>query len=133
MILTPMFGRAGADYASFLELAIIFGVVISAAGLARVLGNQAEPANSIEARIAQKAQAALMAAIFCVTGLAALICCPLAMVYANQALQRIAEGKGGEQYRRQAKAAQAVAIAATALWGMGVIYLVFVRLVPAPV
>lgn len=121
IILALLFGEDGTGYAVILEFIIVFGVAILAAVLARVAGKRVEPVNDIEATIAKKSQGALMYAIFSFTGFAALICCPLAIVYANQALRLIDENRVGEQHRNKAKTARVIAIVATLLWVVAII------------
>ncbi len=84
IILALLFGEEGTGYAIILELITVLGVAILAVVLTRVVGKRVEPVNDIEATIAKKSQGALMYAIFSFTGFAALICCPLAIIYANQ-------------------------------------------------
>ena len=84
-------------------------------------GKKVGPVNDIEAKIAKKSQGALMYTIFSATGFAAVICCPLAIVYANQALKLIDENRVGEQYRSKAKTARTLAIVFTALWVVAII------------
>lgn len=121
VILTLLFGEEGTGYAVGLELAAVLGVLILAIILIRFVGTQVEPANNIQATIERKSQGALMYAIFSITGVAALICSPLAIVYANQALKLIDEYNVGEQHRNKAKTARTIAIVATALWGIGLV------------
>lgn len=77
--------------------------------------------NEIEAAIAKKSQGALMYAIFSATGAAALICCPLAIIYASQALKLINENHVGEQHRSKAQIARIIAIIATFFWVVAVV------------
>ncbi|MFN2235760.1 MAG: hypothetical protein ACK2U1_16160 [Anaerolineales bacterium] len=121
LILALLFGEEGAGYATILELVTVVGIAILAVVLIRVVGKKVEPVNDIEATIAKKAQGALMYAIFSATGFAAVICCPLAFVYANQALKLIDENNIGEQYRGKAKTARIIAGVATLLWIVAVL------------
>ena len=121
IILALLFGEDGTGYAVILELITVFGVAILATVLTRVVGKKVELVNDIEATIAKKSQGALMYAIFSITGFAALICCPLAIVYANQGLKLIDEHHVGEQYRSKAKTARTLAIVFTVLWVVAII------------
>jgi hypothetical protein len=121
IILALLFGKDATSYAVILEVAIVLGVAIIATVFARVAGKRVEPVNDVEAIIARKSQGALMYAIFSVTGFAALICCPLAIVYANQALKLIDENHIGEQHRNKAQIARVLAIVFAALWVIGII------------
>lgn len=116
VVLTLLFGEDGTGYAAMLEMVTVLGIAVLAVVLVRVVGKRIEPASDIEAVISKKAQGALMYAIFSATGFAAVICCPLAFVYASQALRLIDEHGIGEQHRRKAQAARVVAAVATLLW-----------------
>ena len=121
IIFALLFGEDGTGYAVIFELITVFGVAIIATVLVRVVGKKIEPINDTEATIAKKSQGALMYAIFSITGFAALICCPLAIVYANQALNLIDENRVGEQYRSKARTARTLAIVFTVLWAVAII------------
>jgi hypothetical protein len=108
-------------YTTILELVIVFGIAILATVLMRITGKRVEYVNDIEATIAKKSQGALVYAIISVTGVAALICSPLAIVYASQALKLIDEHQVGEQHRSKAKTARTLAIIFTVLWGVAII------------
>jgi hypothetical protein len=116
VVLGLLFGEDGAGYAMTLEIIIVVAVAILSVVLVRVMGKKSEPVNDVEATIAKKTQGALMYAVFSVTGFAALICCPLAIIYANQAENLIDEFGVGQQYRRRAKNSRTVAGIATLLW-----------------
>lgn len=124
VILALLLGEEGKAYATILELIVVFGVAILATVLSRFVGKKIEPVNDIEAKIARKAQGALMYAIFSITGFAALICCPLAIVYASQAIKLIDEHHVGEQHRNKANTARWIAIIFTTLWAAAIICLV---------
>ncbi len=126
ILLALLFGEEGTGYAVILELVTVLGVAILAVVLTRIVGKRIEPVNDIEATIAKKSQGALMYAIFSATGFAALICCPLAIVYANQAIKLIDANSVGEQHRSKAKAARVIAIVATLLWVVAIICFVSV-------
>ncbi len=64
---------------------------------------------SIEAKINQKAHNAFVYSLVGVLGLPTLIVCPLAFVYANQALSLIRRYRSGEQYAETAKNARLLA------------------------
>jgi len=128
-ILALLFGEEGTGYAVILELVTVFGVAILSVVLTRVLGKQVAPVNDVEATIAKKSQGALMYAILSVTGFAALICCPLAIIYANQALKLIDEHGIGEQHRGKAKTARIIAGIATAFWIIAVLCFITVMLI----
>lgn len=123
-----LFGEDGAGYAALLELAIVLGVAVLAVVLMRVAGKRVEHVSDIEAVIAKKAQGALMYALFSVTGVGALICCPLAFVYAGQALRLIDEHGVGEQHRGKAKAARIISGVFTLLWVAAVVCIVAVAI-----
>ena len=116
VLMALLLGEEAANYAVLLEIFVVFGIAILAVILSRVLGKRIEPENEIEATIAKKAQGALMYAILSATGFAALIACPLAIVYANQAIKLIDEHEVGEEHRGKAKTARVIASVATALW-----------------
>lgn len=116
IILALLFGEGGTGYAAILEFITVIGIAIFATVLTRIVGKKIEPENNIEAIIAKKSQGALMYAIFSISGFAALICCPLAIVYANQAIKLIDENHVGEQHRSKAKTARTLAIVFTVLW-----------------
>ena len=121
LILPLLFGEGGTGYAVILELVTVVGIAILAVVLTRIVGKRVEPVNNIEATIEKKAQGALMYAILSATGFAALICCPLAIIYANQAIKLIDENSIGEQHRSKAKTARVIAIVATTLWAVAVV------------
>ena len=121
IVLTFLFGDDGTLYAMLLEFLTLLGCGVFATILARVAGERVEPATPIEATIAKKAQGAMMYAIFSMTGFAALIGCPLAILYANQALKLMVENKVGEQHRGKAEVARVLAIIGTALWAAAII------------
>ena len=116
VVLALLFGEDSIGYAALLEIVTVLGVAVLAVVLVRVVGKRVEPTSDTEAVIAKKAQGALMYALFSATGVAALICCPLAFVYASQALRLIDEHGIGEQHRRKAQAARVVAGVLTLLW-----------------
>ena len=62
-----------------------------------------------------------MYAILSATGFAAIIGCPLAIIYANQALKLINEHEVGEENRKKATSARSIAIVATVLWASALI------------
>ena len=126
--LTFLFGEEGTGYAAVLEIMTVVGVAILAVVLMRVVGKRVEPASDVEAVIAKKAQGALMYALFSATGVGALICCPLAFVYASQALRLIDQHGVGEQHRGKARAARAIAAVATLLWVVAIGCIVSVAL-----
>jgi hypothetical protein len=123
-LLLGLLFEGGAGYATLLELVIVLGVAVSAVVLMRVAGKRVEHVSDVEAVIAKKAQGALMYALFSVTGVGALICCPLAFVYAGQALRLMDEHGVGEQHRGKAKAARIIAGAFTLLWVAAVVCIV---------
>jgi hypothetical protein len=84
-------------------------VVILTLVLVRVVGKKKKSVDDIEVKISKKAQGALMYAIFSCSGFAAIICCPLAFIYANQALTLMDQHSIGEQYRKKAKVARSMA------------------------
>jgi hypothetical protein len=131
VVLALLFGEDGTGYAAMLEIVTVLGVAVLAVVLVRVVGKRIEPDSDIEAVISKKAQGALMYAIFSATGFAALICCPLAFVYASQALRLIDEHGIGEQHRRKAQAARVVAAIATLLWVVSLGCIVLVALLGA--
>lgn len=106
----------GADFVVTLEYLTLFVVVILTLVLVRLVGKRSAPVSPLEATIKKKAQGSLMYAIFSATGLAAVICCPLAFIYASQALKLIDEYDFGKEYRGKAKAAQLIAGIATISW-----------------
>ena len=116
VVLSLFLGEDSTGYTIMLEFLTIFGVSLLAVVFVRVVGKNIEPVNDQEATISKKAQGALMYAIFSATGFAALICCPMAFVHANQAVNLIDEHGIGQQYRKKAKTARAIAGIATLLW-----------------
>ncbi len=116
VLMALLLGEEAANYAALLEIGVVFGIALLILIFSRVLGKRIEPENEIEATITKKAQGALMYAILSATGFAALIACPLAIVYANQAIKLIDEHEIGEEHRSKAKTARVIAIIATALW-----------------
>lgn len=70
----------------------------------------------IEALISKKANEALIYALVGAMGLSAVVFCPLAIVYASQAIKLIDQHQLGEKYRSNAKAAKAIAIIFTILY-----------------
>jgi hypothetical protein len=111
-----LLGNEGTGYAIILEIVTVLVVAISAIVLVRIIGKRVEPVTTVEAIIAKKSQGALMYGIFSITGFAALICCPLAIIYSNQAIKLIDENRVGEQHRSKAKLARVIASVATLLW-----------------
>jgi hypothetical protein len=65
--------------------------------------------SKIEARISKKANGALAYALLGIFGVSAIRLCPLAIIYAGQALQLIDQYAIGERYRSTAKLARIVA------------------------
>jgi hypothetical protein len=110
------FVEDGAGYVIFLELLAVLTAAILVVVLIRVAGERVEPENSVEVIISKKTIGSLFYALLSATGFAALICCPLAFVHANQALGLIDEHHVGEQYRNKAKLARAIAAIATLIW-----------------
>ncbi len=110
LILTLLFGEKGRGYSIILELVTVFVIAILASVLIRVLGKKTEYVKDVEATISKKSQGALVFAIFSIPGFATLICGPLAILYANQALKLINENQVGEQYRSKAKTARILAL-----------------------
>jgi hypothetical protein len=115
-ILALLMGEDAMGYATLLEVIVVIGTGILVVILSRVMGKPLAVENEAEVIIARKAQGALMYAILSATGFAALICCPLAIVYANQAIKLIDENGIGEEHRGKAKTARVIAAVATALW-----------------
>jgi len=131
VILILLTGEEGTFYATMLEIGTVFVVSLLVVVLTRVVGKRVEPTSDIEATIAKKAQGALMYAIFSATGFAAIICCPLAFIYAGQALKLIEEHGVGEQHQGKAKTARVIAGVATLLWVVvvaGILLVIFVGL-----
>ncbi|MCJ7583027.1 MAG: hypothetical protein MUP98_21120 [Candidatus Aminicenantes bacterium] len=117
MILVLIFGIDGEGYAVIFEIVTVIIISIIALVLVRSVGQKKEYASEVEEIIAKKAQGSLMYAILSATGFAAIICCPLAIVYASQALKLINEHGIGEDYRKKAITSRGIAIVATILWG----------------
>ena len=69
----------------------------------------AAAAASIEARINQKAHNAFVCSLVGILGLPTIIVCPLAFIYAHQALSLIRRYQVGEQYSQTAKNARLLA------------------------
>jgi cytochrome b561 len=124
VLLALLLGEEAYNYSALLEIGIVFGIALLTLILSRVLGKRIEPENEIEASISKKAQGALMYAILSATGLAALVCCPLAIIYANQAIKLIDEHGVGEEHRGKAKTARVIAIVPLALGGAAVVCIV---------
>lgn len=119
IILTLLFDDVGSEYVSTLEVMVVFGIAILAVVLMRVVGKPVQHSDNVEATIAKKANGSLIYALLTATGFAAIIFCPLAFIYASQAIKLINEHGVGEQYRGKAKTARVIAGAATLLWIMG--------------
>ena len=115
-LLAVFLGETGVVYAPLLEILIVLSIGIVAIILVRNMGEQIEPTDSTEALIKKKSQGALMYALFSFTGVGAIICCPLAFIYAGQALKLIDQHGVGEEHRRNAVVARAIAGVATAVW-----------------
>jgi hypothetical protein len=116
-----LFGEGSKEYAILFEIVVVAGTALLAAILIRVGGRRVEYASDVEATIAKKARGAFMYAVFSVTGVGAVICCPLAFMYATQALRLIDEHGVGEQHRRRANFARIVAGVFALLWGTGAV------------
>jgi hypothetical protein len=126
LILGLLFGQDGVEYATILELVAVIGIAILSLVLVRIMGKQVVHVSDTEATIAKKAQGALFYAIFSGTGFATIICCPLAYIYANQALKLIEEHGIGEQYKSKAKTARGLALGFTSLWVVAILCVIFV-------
>lgn len=116
IILVLMFGIDGEGYAVIFEISTVIIISIIALILVRSGGQKKEYANEVEEIIAKKTQGSMMYAILSATGFAAIICCPLAIIYASQALKLINEHGLGEEYRKKAITSKGIAIVATVLW-----------------
>lgn len=119
-MIKQFFGGTGAGYDLILEILVILSVAILSTVLIRVLGQKIEPVNEIEEIISRKTVGALLYSVLSATGFAALVCCPLAFVYSNQALKLIDQNGVGQQYRRKANIARAFAGTVTLLWVVGI-------------
>jgi len=126
IVLILLFGKDGESFAAIIELVAVIGVSIISLVLVRIVGQKIEYESGVEEIIAKKAQGSLMYAILSATGFAAIICCPLAIIYANQALKLIDEHGVGEEYRKKTITARSIALIATLLWGVAVICLISV-------
>lgn len=124
VLLALLVGEEAYNYAALLEIGVVFGIALLVVIISRLLGTRLEPESEIEAMITKKAQGALMYAILSATGLAALVCCPLAIIYANQAIKLIDEHGIGEEHRNKAKTARVIAIVPLALGGAAVVCIV---------
>ena len=116
LILPLFFGDAGIEYAGMIELVTVLGVALLSVVMIRVVGKPVEAKNDLEAMIANKAQGALIYALFSFTGFATVIGAPLAWIYANQVLKLIDEHGVGKQYRTKANTARLIAASAVFLW-----------------
>jgi hypothetical protein len=121
IVLGVLFGEQGLQYAYWFEIALIIGAGLLAVILMRVAGRPMEQASDAEALIAKKAQGALMYALLTATGVGGIIGCPLAFMYAGQALRLIDEHGAGEGYRGRAMAARTIAGVVTGLWVVGLV------------
>jgi hypothetical protein len=121
VLLVFLFGQPGVQYATWFEIGAVVGIALLAVILTRVLGKPVEFVDDIEATIAKKVQGAMMYAIMSATGVGAIVCCPLAFVYAGQALRMIDAHGVGEQYRGRVRAARVTSGVVTLLWVLGVI------------
>lgn len=115
-VLSFLFGEDAAGFAMKLEFITIFVVALLAVVFIRIVGKRTTPVMDLEETISKKAHGALMYALFSATGFAALVCCPLAIIYANQAVNLIDEHGVGRQHRGIAKKARAFAGITTFLW-----------------
>ncbi len=134
-VLAVLFGEESSGYAGIFELLVVLAVAIVAVVLARVVGKPVEVVMSAtsdtEAKIAKKSQGAFIYAVLSFMGLVGLICGPLAIHYANQALNMIDENHIGEQHRSKAKNARTLAIIVTVLWWGVVLVLALLTLFAA--
>lgn len=127
VVLVLLFDQTTATtYGTLLEIVLVLGVAILALVVVRFvrkpkmrvdsLGNLVPAVSDIEAQIAKKAQGALMYAIFSMFGVASIIVCPLAFIYATQALRLIDQHQVGEQYRGRANTARLLAGLSALFW-----------------
>lgn len=120
IVLGLLFGEDAPGYAVVTEIVIVIGVAIAASIAFRFVrrpvtttdsgGQVADDAAKVETRIAKKAQGALIYSLLGILGFTAIVVCPLAFVYASQALRLIDEHKLGERYRNQANLARIIAV-----------------------
>jgi hypothetical protein len=115
-LLAVFLGETGVVYASLLEALIVLTIGLIAILMVRSMGKRVEYTDSTEALIKKKSEGALMYAIFSFTGVGAIVCCPLALIYANQALKLIDQHGVGEEQRRNATVARAIAGVASVVW-----------------
>jgi hypothetical protein len=124
LLLGLLIGDSGVDYVRTVEFLVFLGVSLLSIIFIRVFGKKNQPVNDIESVISRKAIGSLVYAILSAPGLTALICCPLAVVYANQALSLIDEHGVGVQYCGKAKAARVIAGVVTILWILAIAFVV---------
>lgn len=128
VVLGVVFGEDGVDYVLMMEFLVVLGVALLSVIFIRVFGVKSQPVNDIESVISRKAIGSLVYAILSAPGITALVCCPLAVVYASQALSLIDEHGVGVQYRRRAKVARVIAYAVTMLWLIAIAFLVILMI-----
>ena len=131
VVLGLRFGDKGVDYATTMEFLVVLGVALLCIIFIRFFGKKSELVNDIESVISRKAIGSLVYAILSAPGITALVCCPLAVVYANQALSLIDKHGVGVQYRGKAKVARIFAGVVTMLWLVAIVILVFLIIVVA--
>lgn len=98
-----------------LEFITLFVVVILVLLLLRIFGRKSAITDDVETKISKKTSGALMYALFSWTGFGAILCCPLAIINANQALKLMDEHNVGENYRKKAKLARTMAMGSLVL------------------
>lgn len=119
ILLILWLGEPAEEYVAMLEIALIFIVLVVTVVAVRLIGKPTASPDSAETIIAKKANGALIYALLSVTGIGAIIFCPLAFVYAGQALRLIDEHPDvGEAYRRKAQTARLLAGVITLLWAL---------------
>ena len=118
LLMAFLFGKQGAGYALSFEFVLIIVICISVILITRLAGKRIEIPNNIEAKIAKKSQGALIYTLLSMFGITSIVCCPLAIIYATQAIKLINKHGLGENYRRKAKFARFLAVVITSMWVM---------------
>ena len=119
VVLALLFGERATGYATIFEIVVVLGVAVIALVAVRFIrkpkmvtdgAGDVVPISDTEANIARKAQGALMYALLGILGFTAIVVCPLAFIYATQAIRLIDEQHVGEQYRGRANAARIISV-----------------------
>ena len=122
IVLVVLIGEDGTGYAAILEIGTVAIIGIFVMILIRVIGKTDAEADPTEALIARKTNGSLIYALLGGTGIGAIIFCPLAFIYANQALRLMEQNpEYWQAYNGRAKIARIIAALFALFWGAGII------------